>query len=328
MRPSGLTVSVAPHMHCGNSIAGCMHNQIAALVPAVAVGVFFFGPRALLVIGVSIVTAVVMEMLMNRALKVECTLADGSAVLAGLLLALLMPASAPLWTVVVGAVICIVLAKWLFGGLGSYPFNPVLVAFVMLNISWPRIMTSWPAPNPITCGPGSSIPVETTLEVLKSYGVSMANQFSMIDALIGMQAGGIGTAAALALIAGGIYLVVRGFISWHIPAGYVAGIVIFAGIFRIIDPTMNACPGFHLLSGMTLIGIFFLAPEYATSPNTFWGKLLYGLGIGMLTMLIRKYGNYPDGTAFAILLMNLCTPIFDRIRPRVTGISKEVAADA
>jgi len=329
MKPSGLTVSFAPHAHCGSSIGKLMYNQVFALLPAVAAGVYFFGLTALRVIAISIATAVVMELLMRRALKREMSVADGHAILVGLLLALLMPATAPWWLIVIGASLSIVVAKWLFGGLGAYAVNPVLIGWVMVSISWGDILSKWPRPFPVTLGAVAGMPVETPLEMLKRYGIEMAGQVPLGDMLIGLQAGGIGTVAGLAIIIGGVYLIARGLISWHIPVAYMAGVIVIGGIFRALDPGMYACPFFHLLTGMTLIGAFFIAPEYTTSPNTNWGKLLYGFGCGALIILIRVYGKYPDGTAFAILLMNICTPLFDRIRPKVTGIlGKGVPADA
>lgn len=325
IKPSGLTVSAAPHLHNGSSVQGRMTLQILALIPATLAGLYFFGAPAAITILLSIATAVVSELGMQKALKRETTVADGSAVLTGLLFALLLPAGTPWWVVIIGSALCMVLGKWIFGGLGAYPFNPVLVGFMMVKISWPAAISIWPKPAPL--GMTNALPVETGAEILKRYGVAMADQLSTVDMLIGNQAGGIGAVSGIALLAGGIFLVARGVFKWHIPAAFIAGVLLVGGIFRIMDPAEFACPFFHLLAGSTLLGVFFLAPEYTTSPNTKWGKLLYGFGCGALVIIIRIYGKYPDGVAFAILLMNMFTPLFDRIRPPIAGVAREAQAD-
>ncbi len=325
IKPSGLTVSAAPHVHCGSSVQERMTLQILALVPATLVGIYFFGLHAAIVVLLSMAAAMVSEMALQKALKREVSVADGSAALTGLIFALLLPASAPWWAVVLGSAFCMIMGKWVFGGLGSYPFNPALVGYLMVKISWPILLTEWPAPAPF--GITNALPIETGAEILKRYGVTMAEQFSMINALLGNQAGGIGAVCGIALIAGGVFLISRKVFSWHIPVAFIAGVLLVGGIFRIMNPAEYASPFFHLLSGTTLLGVFFIAPEYTTSPCTIWGKLLYGFGCGVMVMIIRVYGTYPDGVVFAILLMNLLTPIFDRIRPKVVGIMKEAQAD-
>lgn len=306
-----------------------MSTKILALVPAAMLGFLYFGPRSLLVIAAAIAATLLAEILMCRALKQKLTISDGSAILTGLLLALMMPASMPWWAAVVGGFTAIVLAKWLFGGLGAYPFNPVLISWMMLEVSWPKLMARWVTPQIFFLTNEKAFPVQTYLEILKKYGVEMLGGYNPLDALLGMQGGGIGTIAGAAIILGGLFLIYRGVISWHIPAAYCLGIAAFSGILWYMNPDLYARPDIHLLSGATLLGAFFLAPEYTTSPCTTGGKLFYGLGCGLMTILIRVYGIYPDGTAFAILLMNLCTPMFDRIRPVIIGLGKkEVAANA
>lgn len=303
-----------------------MSMNILALAPAALLGFLYFGSSAALLIAVSITAAILAEVLMRKALKKEVTISDGSAILTGLLLALMMPASAPWWVAVVGAFAAIVLAKWLYGGLGSYPFNPVLISWMMLEVSWPKLMARWLDPQIFFLSSEKAFPVQTYLEVLKKYGVEMLGGYNPVDALLGMQGGGIGTIAGAALILGGLFLIFRGVISWHIPVAYIIGVAAFSGIMWHLDPDLYARPDVHILSGCTLLGAFFLAPEYTTSPCTKGGKILYGLGCGLMTVLIRIFGIYPDGTAFAILLMNLCTPMFDRIRPGVIGLGKKEAA--
>ncbi len=334
MKSSGLIVDVGPHIHGGNSIARTMHNQIIALIPAIAVGVYMFGAGAIRAIAVAVAAAVVFEYLMLRALKKPASaLADGSAALTGLLLVLMLPADVPWWVIVVGVGASIVIGKMLFGGLGAYPFNPVIVGWVILLLSWPGLINKWPRPNHMQWGGiAESLPAQTTIEIMKRYGVQMSDQFSILDSFLGFQPGGIGSVAGLALVIGGVFLIARNIISWQVPVGFIAGIFIFGGIYHAVDPTMYASPLFHLVSGTTLFCIFFLAPEHTTSPNTKWGKILFGLCCAALTIVIRTHGTHANGSArFAILLMNLLVPFFDRIRPPILGLpkkSKEAAADA
>lgn len=306
---TNLTVSVAPHWHSGLTIRSSMVNFIIALIPATAWGIYKFGPSAAKVVALSVLTAVVIETLLQLLMKKPVTVMDGSAALTGLLLALLLPAEIKWWLPVVGVGMAI-LMKTLFGGLGAYPFNPVLVGWVVLKLSWATDLLTDPDMTP--------------LMVLRDYGAGDLVMWELKDLLVGdtdLLAATIGTfgAGQIALLIGGIYLLARGTIRWHIPAAFIVGVAAFSAILYLQDPDTYASPLFHLISGSVLLGAFFLATDYTTSPVTTWGMILFGLGAGILTVMIRIWGSYYDGVAFAILLMNMATPLFDRIKPKAYG---------
>lgn len=306
---TNLTVSVAPHWHSGLTIRSSMVNFIIALIPATAFGIYTFGSSAAKVVALSVVAAVVIEALLQLLMKKPVTVADGSAALTGLLLALLLPAEIKWWLPVVGAGMAI-LIKNLFGGLGAYPFNPVLVGWVVLKLSWSTDLLTDPDMTP--------------LMVLRDYGAGDLVMWELKDLLIGDRdlldaTIGMFGAGQIALLIGGVYLLASGHIRWHIPAAFIVGVAGFSAIFYLQDPDIYASPLFHIISGGVLFGAFFLATDYSTSPVTTWGMILFGLGAGILTMMIRIWGSYYDGFPFAILLMNTATPLLDRIKPKAYG---------
>ncbi|AMK11595.1 RnfABCDGE type electron transport complex subunit D [Pseudodesulfovibrio indicus] len=306
-----LTVAVPPHVHCGRSIQRHMLDNLIALLPAALMAVVVFGAGALRVMALSCAVAVSAEFLLNRIMKREQSVDDLSALLTGLLFAFLLPASAPWWLVAIGAAASIALGKMIFGGLGGNPLCSPLVGWALCRISWASdmdtnatmLMSRLPAP----------------LQQLKYFGMDAATSVSPTDLLLGNQLGGLGEVQVAALLVGGAYLLLRRRISWEIPAGFIAGVLLTALIYQLMDPTVYASPLFHLLAGGAVFGAFFLATDPASSPIGLIPSLLFGLMAGAMVIVIRVYGIYPDGVPFAILLANLFTPLLDRIRPKPFG---------
>jgi electron transport complex protein RnfD len=258
----------------------------------------------------------VAEALMQYAMKRPISLTDGSAALSGLLLALILPASTPWWLVAIGSLVGVVVGKQIFGGLGGYPFNPVLIGWAIIRISWPGHLNFDDVLVNFNLG---NIPMEYPLTTLKVSGATELSKFSYLNLFLGKQLGGIGAAATLWLIIGGLFAIVRGYIPWRIPASFILGVFLVSGLYWLVDKTEYANPVFHILTGNVMIGAFFLATDSTTSPVNNWAMVLFGLGCGILTVIIRIYGQYPDGVIFAILLMNMVNPLLDKIRPRVIG---------
>ena len=312
MRKPGLIVSHAPHWHCGASISSTMYGFVLALIPATMWGIGLYGMDAVRVVAVAIVCCVVSEALVQKMFKKPVTIDDGSAVLSGLLLGLILPASAPFWMVMVGSFVCILVGKQAYGGLGCNPFNAVLVGWAALKISWKAHLNF----NLAFVNCDLHLPTQYPLGVLWKDGASALTQFSMLDLFVGREVGGIGCSSALLLGLGGAILVLRGLISWRIPVSFLAGVVVTSLIFWLADSGKYANPLFHVLAGNVMIGAFFLAPDYSSSPVCGWGMVAFGLGCGVFTVLLRTWSIYPDATFFAILLMNILSPILDMIRPK------------
>jgi electron transport complex protein RnfD len=324
-------VSSSPHLHDGQSIGGIMRLVIYALLPATLFSIYIFGLSALRVIVLSIASALVFEMLSQRIMRRTVRIGDWSAVLTGLLLALNLPSTSPWWLVVIGSFFAIVIAKQIYGGLGYNPFNPALVGRVVLLISFPVQMTArWVAPSKwgmeaIT----TATPLGRIRESLMSQGrVDLhLTQQEWLDLLIGNRAGCLGEVSVALLLAGGIFLIVKKVISWHTPVAFIGSVWILTGIFHLVDPARYADPSFHIITGGLFIGAFFMATDYVTSPITGRGMLIFGAGCGLITVVIRLFGAYPEGVSFAILLMNAATPLIDRYtRPAVFGAQKRKAA--
>ncbi|MBM3237461.1 RnfABCDGE type electron transport complex subunit D [Candidatus Poribacteria bacterium] len=309
-----LTVSSPPHWHTGQKISRITYGLMIALIPAVILGIVNYKMHAVSVLSVAIVSAMAAEAIMQYAMKRPLSLTDGSAALSGLLLALMLPASAPWWLVVVGSMVGIVVGKQIFGGLGGYPFNPVLIGWAIIRISWPGHLNLDDVLVNFNLG---NIPMADPLTTLKTSGTAGLNIFSYGNLLIGKQLGGIGATASLWLLIGGLFAIIRGYIPWRIPASFILGILLASSLYWFANKT--ASPLFHILTGNVMLGAFFLATESTTSPVNNWAMVLFGVGCGILTMLIRIYGIYPDGVVFAILLMNMVNPLLDKIRPRVIG---------
>lgn len=313
-------VTFAPYILGGKSVSDIMHNKMTALVPAIVAGLYYFRGDAFWVMAFAVVTAIICEAGMQRFLGREVTTSDGSAALSGLLLALLLASTTPWWVVVIGTGFVIIIGKQIYGGLGNNPFNDVLVGWVVLRLSWPEQISDWVEPY------GSEIS-DSPLYAFKSDGIEgfMDSDFEFLDLFLGVQAGGIGSICIAALLAGGIYLLIRRIISWHIPVGLLGAVFIFSWMLWLSDSEVYIHPLFHLLTGSTVLGAFFIATDPATSPVTWWAKLAFGILCGSLIMVIRTWGDYPDGVVFAILLANASAPLLSKIKPRPYGKEKAVA---
>lgn len=320
-----LSVTFSPHLQDRTSIKSITYTTMAALLPAVAAGFYYFGFRAIIITLLSMVTAVCAESLMQKLMKRPLTINDGTAALTGLLLAMLLPVGSPWWAVIIGSAVAIILGRQLFGGLGANPFNAVLVGWVVLQLSWPAAVDVFYEITPICEGWGELAPLDNSelplalLQFGDSGGV--LEMYSMGDILKGAIPGGLGSTSVIALLLGGLYLVWKGYVPWQIPAGFLGGLFVFALICWMADGAGEtyANPFHHLLLGYTLIGAFFLAPDQATSPYTSTGALIYGIGAGVLTMIIRYWGANTDGVIYAILFLNALTPVLDRITFRSYG---------
>ncbi|MDR1864020.1 MAG: RnfABCDGE type electron transport complex subunit D [Bacteroidales bacterium] len=349
------TVSPSPHVHDGNSIERLMRDVLLALLPAFLVSVWMFGLGAIYVTAVSVACCMLTEYIIQKyLLKQETTLRDGSAMVTGVLLAFNVPSNLPVWILILGAVVAVGVAKMTFGGLGNNPFNPALAGRVFMLISFPVQMTSWPKPvvsrlNLETVFSFGAYPREyidaytgaTPLGTLKesvaawqadaasgaTTGESLADVLSrepsLPDMLLGRMSGSMGEVAAGALLLGGAYLLIRKVITWHIPVSIILTAFIFTGILYLTNPEGNAHPLFHLLTGGLLLGAVFMATDYVTSPMNPAGMIIYGTGIGVITVVIRVFGAYPEGMSFAILIMNAFVPLINTyIKPARFG--KEV----
>ncbi len=313
-------VSFPPHILGKKTIKGIMYNRLLAVAPAVAAAIYYFRMDAFKVMILSVLTALACEAGMQKFLKRDITIADGSAVLTGLLLAFLLSSATPWWIVVVGAATAIILGKQIFGGLGNNPFCDALVGWLVLRLSWPERIAYWMEPH------GGDLPFPP-LEIYKFDGLTAFQDyyFQPLNLFLGCQAGPLGTVFIAGLLAGGLYLLFRRVITWHIPAGFLGAVTVFSGILWLYNGGMYLNPLFHLLGGTAVLGAFFLATDPTSSPVTRWGKLAFGVLCGVLIILIRTWGKYPDGVAFAIVLGNAGVPLLNKIRPRPYGKEKEGA---
>jgi electron transport complex protein RnfD len=308
-------VSHAPFWHNGDSIKTRSYHTMIAALPALLFGISVYGVPAARVIALSIACAMLWELGMNYVLGQEATIDNCSSAVIGMLFGMLLPATAPWWIVVVGTFLAVIVGREIFGGIGGNPFNPVLSAVAIIMLSWPDMYDYYGAL--VNYNPGFSMIYP--LETIKFQGFDAVSHISITDMLLGKQAGGIGATCGIGLILGGAYLIYNKVIRWEISISFIVGLMITAHLFYVSDPSKYACPGFHLLSGYTLIGAFFLATDDASSPVNFIPMLIYGAGAGFLTVLIRNIGAYVDGVVFAILLMNLANPLIDRLRPKPLG---------
>ena len=313
--------SHAPFWHNGNRISEKNYSIMIAALPAVIMGIVQYGAPALAVLAFSVSLAMLWELGFNYLTKRSPTILDGNAAVIGLLLGMLLPATTPWWAVLVGTFAAVVLGKLIFGGSGCNPFNPSLLALAMLTLSWKGLVDFDTALVNYDLGFFMVYP----LGAVKHFGTSALENFSIPGLLLGRQSGGIGSTFGLGLIAGGIYLILRGHIRWEIPLSFLAGVFVTALFFNISNPDQYAGPLFHLFTGYTLIGAFFLATEDSSSPVNFIAMLIYGAGAGFLTVLIRNIGFFVDGVVFAILMMNMANPLLDKIRPRALGKGVEHA---
>ena len=315
--PDLLTVSPSPHARRGVMTSHLMRDVMIALVPASIWGVYLFGARAALVVLVSILSCVLFELLTEIVLKRTVTISDCSAALTGLLLGLNLSASVPFYVPIIGSAFAIIVVKQLFGGIGKNIMNPALAARVFLVLTWTNGMTSFPAAYDRSFDAVSSA---TPLAALK---VGNLPAQSLLDLFLGRQGGSIGEISVLMLLIGGVYLLVRRVITWHIPVAYIGTVAILSFLFPAsgIDrlPYMVA----SLCSGGLVLGAFFMATDYVTSPVTKVGRLIYGLGCGLITVFIRRFGGYSEGVSFAILIMNALVWYLDMLtKPRVYGTER------
>ena len=321
---SNFTISPSPHVHGGDSIEKNMYGVLIALVPTFIFSIVFFGLGAILVTLTSVAACLVFEYVIQKYLmKQRPTIWDGSAIITGVLLAFNLPSSLPLWIVVIGALVAIGIGKMSFGGLGNNIFNPALVGRVFLLISFPVQMTTWPVPNGFATADAvtGATPLALVKEAVKN-GQAVGDTLSSVgittsNLILGNIGGSLGEVAAIGLLLGFAYMLIRKIISWHIPVAIFATVIVFSGILNLADPAQFAGPVFHLFTGGLMLGAIFMATDYVTSPMTHKGMIIYGVGIGLLTVIIRVFGAYPEGMSFAILIMNGFTPLINRYcKPR------------
>lgn len=306
-----LTVGAAPHYHCGTSIKGMMRNILIALAPAVLGALYWYGMEAARVMALSVATAVVVEYFSFRAMNREVMVDDLHAVVTGLLFSFLLPAGAPWWLVMCGSAVTVLMGKTLFGELGGSPVVGPAVGWAFCRVSWPLFID----PNATMLNTEMVNP----LTQLKYFGASYAGDFGIPALLSGNQLGALGAVQVGALILGGLYLILRGTIRWQIPAGFVIGVLGLGGLMYALDPVTSASPVFHLLTGSSMLAAFFLLTDTSSSPSGNVSRLVYGIVGGLLVVLIRTYGKYPDGVMFAVLLANMVSPLVDLIKPKPFG---------
>ena len=307
---ANFVVSGTPHVRSKESIQSIMRDVIIALVPATAAGIYYFGLRALILIVAAIISAVFFEWLYEKITKKPVTINDLSAVVTGLLLAMNLPASAPVWVAIVGSAFAIIFAKQLFGGLGQNFINPALAGRAFLLASYPTEMTTWVVPNGLAADAATSA---TPLAQLKNGTLDA----SLGQLVLGQVGGTIGETCAIALIIGGIYLLYKHVISWKIPVIYIATVFI---LFAVIGRHGMRMPLQEIFAGGVMLGGIFMATDYASSPVTPKGQVIFAVGAGLLTYLIRTFGGYPEGVSYSILIMNCCVPLIERFtEPTIFG---------
>jgi len=324
-----LFVSGSPHIHGNESVQKIMLAVIFALMPAFLVSVYFFGLPVIIITAVSIVSCVVFEYIIQRFfIKGTKTIPNCSAILTGLLLAFNLPSNLPFYWVILGAFVAIVIGKMVFGGLGNNPFNPALVGRVFLLISRPFEMTTWPVPKPVWNMSTDVITGPTPLGIIKEgmheqtieQLIQQGDLPTYAQMLFGQMGGSLGEISAIALLIGAIFLIFRRVISWHIPVSFLLSAFLLAGTLHWVDSTAYVNPFFHIVAGGMILGACFMATDPVTSPNSKWGMVIFGTGCGLLTIIIRVFGAYPEGVSFSILIMNAITPLINRtIKPKKFG---------
>lgn len=321
-------ISASPHVHSSRTSQRLMYDVLIALSPAFLVSIYVFGIGALLVTAVAVVSCIFFEFIIQKyLLKTAITIHDGSALLTGVLLAFNLPSNLPIWMIVVGSLVAIGIAKSSFGGLGFNIFNPALVGRVFLLISFPVQMTSWPTAvenqGKLLDAVTGATPLGFVKEGLQAGETmtSLASQIpSNMELFLGITGGSLGEMSVIALLIGGIYLLIRKVISWHIPITMLGTIAIVTGVFWLVSPENNASPLFHILTGGAVLGAFYMATDLVTSPITRKGMLIFAVGVGLLTVVIRIFGAYPEGVSFAIIIMNAFVPLINTyFKPRRFG---------
>ncbi len=303
---SQMIVSVSPHFKDKTSTQSIMRDVLIALFPALVASCLIFGWRSLLVTAVCVFSCVGSEWLYEKLMGKPNTVSDLSAAVTGVLLAYNLPVGIPLWQAVIGSLVAIIVVKQLFGGLGQNFANPAITARVVMLLAFSGTMTTWVFPDAVSSA--------TTLSILK--GETSGSLPALMDMFLGLRGGSLGETSALALLIGGAYLLIRRVISWHTPLAFV-------GTVFILTLLLGKQPEYQLMSGGLLLGAFFMATDYSTTPSTNSGRLIFGIGCGLITVLIRVWGNYPEGVSFSILLMNIVTPYISKLtRPRPLGGAK------
>ncbi len=311
-----LIISLSPHVHGGDSVKKNMYGVLIALIPAFLVSLYFFGLGALIVTATSVAACLFFEWAIGKFLmkKETTTICDGSAVITGVLLAFNLPSNLPIWIIILGALFAIGVGKMSFGGLGNNPFNPALAGRVFLLLSFPVQMTSWPVMGQLTSYT-DAMTAATPLNLMKQIAggniEALKDLPSSFDLLIGNNGGCLGEVSALALLLGLAYMLWKKIITWHIPISILATVFVFSGIMHLVDPELYVSPVLQLLTGGLMLGAIFMATDYVTSPMSKKGMLIYGVCIGLLTVIIRLFGAYPEGMSFAILIMNAFTPLIN-----------------
>ncbi len=323
-----LIVSVSPHVRDSETVSRIMWYVNLSLSPALLMSFYYFGPRAVYITALCIISSVLSEHIYQKALNQKSTIADGSAFLTGLLLAMNLPHSVPFYIPVVGSFIAIIITKMLFGGLGYTIFNPALIGRAFLLISFPKAMTVWLEPTAAFVGLDAKT-TATPLGILKEEGMGkLIEEFGSkgdlyVNLLTGHTAGSIGETSAVLLLFGAVFLLLKKYITWHIPGSFLATVAILAWAFGG-ETLFTGDPIIHLFSGGLILGAFFMATDYVTCPTIRKGQIIFGIGCGALTMLIRLKGGFPEGVMFAILLMNCFAPLIDRsVKPDLFGAVKE-----
>jgi len=323
-----LDVSPSPHLFGKDTTRKLMIGVIIALLPSLVTSIYYFGLGAIIVTLTAVVSCLLFEFVIQKyIIRGAVTITDGSAIVTGLLLAFNVPSNLPVIVIIIGSLVSIGIAKMTFGGLGNNPFNPALVGRVFLLISFPVQMTSWPVPTGFATSYADAVTGATPLGILKEglkNGESVSQLMEQIPShmqmFYGRMGGSMGEVAAAALLIGLIYMLVSKIITWHIPVSIIGSIAVFTAILWLINPEKNADPLFHILTGGVLLGAIFMATDYVTSPMVPKAMIIYGIGIGILTVVIRVYGAYPEGVSFAILIMNAFVPLMNSyIKPKRFG---------
>ncbi len=310
-----LVVSFAPFWHNGKRVTDRSLQIFLAATPAALFGVYRFGLSALGVLALSVSSAVLWEMAFTRVAKRPVSVGDGTAAVIGLLFGMMLPASLPWWAVLTGTFIAIVVARQIYGGIGANPFNPAAVAVAILMLAWKQRMDF----DAALVNYAFDFPAAFPLGAVKAFGTEAIKELSLVDLFMGRQVGGIGSICGAALLAGGVYLILRWIIRWEIPVAFLAGVAVTAAVFHAANPLKFASPAFHLVTGFTLFGAFFLATEDASSPVNFISMLIFGASAGAIAVFIRNIGVFAEGLVFAILVGNLIQPLLDKIRPKALG---------
>ena len=312
-----LIVSLSPHDHANDSVQKNMYGVLIALIPAFLVSLMAFGIGSLVVTAVSVLSCVFFEWAISKYIlkREHLSITDGSAIITGVLLAFNLPSNLPIWIIILGALFAIGVGKMSFGGLGCNPFNPALAGRIFLLISFPVQMTSWPVAGQLTSyvdATTAATPLSLMKQAVNGNPGALGDLPDALGMLLGNNIGGsLGEVSALALLLGGAYMLWKKIITWHIPVSILATVFVFAGIMYLVNPAIYPSPEYHLLSGGLMLGAIFMATDYVTSPMSHRGQLIYGVSIGLITMVIRLYGSYPEGMSFAIFIMNAFVPLIN-----------------